>query len=215
MASTFWAELYFRSLKRTKVLALLTKYLVQYKRVSIPNIGSFEIVQESPRLRITDHMITAPVFTTRYMNNDAVPEHQFHFIASCEPSAKERLQQDLDIFGKNLKRSIQSTPFRWNGFGTLRYTPTGVIFDPQSHELDSLKFVPAIKVTRENAQHSMLVGDQQMSSQQVTNALKKTGSGIRRPEYIILGWVVFALALIAIFIVLFLGEFRISAAGLR
>jgi len=215
MGSTFWAELYFRSLKRTKVLALLTKYLVQYKRVSIPYIGSFELVQESPRLRITDHMITAPVFTTRYVNNDVVPEHQFHFIAACESAEKERLQKDLDVFGKNLKRSIETSPFRWNGFGTLRNTPTGVIFDPQLHEFDSLKFVPARKVMRENAQHSMLVGDQHMSSDQATNALKKSGTGIRRPEYIILACVVFALAVIAIFVILFLGEFRISAAGLR
>jgi hypothetical protein len=216
MGSTFWAVSYFRSLKRTKVLALLTKYLVQYKRVSIPHIGTFEIVQQSPELHIADHLITAPVFTTKYVNNDRVPEHQFLFIASCESAEKARLEEELVVFGENLKRSIQSSPFRWNGIGTLRYTASELVFDAQSFEFDSLKFVPARKVMRENPKHSMLVGDQQMNSEQITTALKKQPFAVlRKPGFMFAGWTILILALIAIFIHLFLGKFDISAAGLR
>src|SRR5215213_9525097 len=201
MGSTFWAVSYFRSLKRIKVLASLTKYLVQYKRVSIPHVGTFEIVQESPKLHIGDKTITAPMFITKYVNNDRVPDHQFHFIACCEKTEKEKLQEELSQFGKKLKNRIENSPFCWKGFGTLRYASSQVVFDPQSLEFDSLKFIPAQKVMRQNVQHSVLVGDQQMTSHQVTNTLSKPGK--RMPLYMIIGWILFILAVIAIILFLF------------
>jgi hypothetical protein len=211
MASTFWAELYFRSLKRTKVLALLTKYLVQYKRVSIPHIGTFEIVQQSPELHIVDKLITAPVFTTRYVNNDQVTDHQFHFIENSEQLDR----RELSSFGKSLSKRIQKDPFCWNGFGTLRYDSSRLVFDPQCIELNSLTNITASKVTRKNARHSALVGDQQMTGEDVTEVFNQPGVKRKLELYMVVGWIIFFLALIAIAVILFLGKFQVSASGLR
>jgi hypothetical protein len=217
MALTFWAVSYFRSLKRTKVLALLTKYLVQYKRVSIPHIGTFEIVQQSPQLLIADKTISGPVFITRYVNNDRVTEHQVRFIASCEKTAKETLQEELSLFGQNLKSRIEQSPFRWNGFGTLRYAASGLVFDAQNIEFDSLKYVPAKKVVRENAQHTILVGDRQMiSSTQITESVVHAPQNQRLLSLnVIIGWIVLFLAIILIGYLLFIGDFRPGSAGLK
>ena len=197
------------------MLALLTKYLIQYKRVSIPHIGTFEIVQQSPELHIADKLITAPVFTTRYVNNDRVPDHQFLFFANSERSGRERLQEKLSSFGKNLNSRIQQHPFCWNGFGTLRYNASELIFDPQSIDLDSMKNITASKVTRQHAQHSVLVGDHQMVGQQVTEVLHQPETKKPRDLRMIIGWVVFSLALAAVIVILILGKFQSGASGLR
>jgi hypothetical protein len=217
MALTFWAVSYFRSLKRTKVLALLTKYLVQYKRVSIPHIGTFEIVQQSPQLLIADKTISGPVFITRYVHNDRVTEHQVRFIASCEKTAKETLQEELSLFGKNLKSRIEQSPFRWNGFGTLRYAASGLVFDPQNIEFDSLKYVPARKVVRDNAQHTVLVGDRQMmSSTQITEPVKDIPQTKHTPALnLTIGWIILFVAILVIAYLLFVGDFRPGSAGLK
>jgi hypothetical protein len=211
MASIFWAELYFRSLKSSKVLALLTKYLVQYKRVSIPHIGTFEIVQHSPELYIADKLITAPVFTTKYINNDQVTDHQFLFIENSEQMARE----ELSSFGENLSKTIQKQPFRWNGFGTLRYDSSRFVFDPQSIEINSLSDISAAKVTRKNALHSMLVGDRKMTGDNVTEVFNKPQVKKQKELYMILGWIIFFLALMATAVILFLGRFEVAASGLR
>jgi hypothetical protein len=208
-----WAESYFRSLKRIKVISILTKYLLQYKRVCIPHIGTFEIVQQSPQLSIADKLFTPPFFTIRYLQQDAVPEHQFNFFSWSDPSKKEILKEELFNFGAELKSRIRETPFQWNGFGTLRYASDELVFEPRSIELESLQRVPAEKVIRYNAEHSMLVGDQQMTRQQVTRVLHKKSS--RWPSAIVVGWIILVLAVLAIIILLYLEKFQPASSGLK
>ncbi|MFL5811273.1 MAG: hypothetical protein ACJ749_17255 [Flavisolibacter sp.] len=216
MALTSWAVSYFRSLKRTKVLALLTKYLVQYKRVSIPHIGTFEIIQQSPELKIADKLITPPSFITRYVNNDRVPEHQVRFIASSEHYTKETLEEELSLFGENLKNRIQNSPFSWNGFGTLRYASSELVFDPQQIQFDSLQFMPAVKIMRENAQHRVLVGDRQMiSSNTPTESYARIAKRPGLSLEMFIGLIILLLAVALIIYLLFIGNFEPAAAGLR
>lgn len=193
------------------MLTLLTKYLVQYKRVSIPHIGTFEIVQHSPELVIADKKITAPVFITKYIHNDQVPDHQVHFIQNNEQVARE----ELSSFGENLSKSIQKHPFCWNGFGTLRYDSSRFVFDPESIELNSLSHITAAKVIRKNARHTKLVGDLEMTGDHITQVFNQPGVKKHRELYMVLGWIVFFLALIATAYILFLGRFEVSASGLR
>jgi hypothetical protein len=213
MALISWAESYFRSLKRIKVIPILTKYLLQYKRVCIPHIGTFEIVQQSPQLSIADKLFTPPFFTIRYLHQDAVPEHQFNFFSWSDPSRKEILKEELFNFGAELKSRVKDAPFQWNGFGTLRYASDELVFEAHPIELDSLQRVPAEKVIRYNAEHSMLVGDQQMTRQQVNRVLHKKSS--RWPSAIVIGWIILALTVVAIIILLYLGRFQAAASGLR
>jgi hypothetical protein len=213
MALTFWAELYFRSLKRTSVLPLLTKYLIQYKRVCIPYIGTFEIVQQSPRLNIADKLFTPPGFTTLYRRQDAVSDHQFHYIAIASKEEKEKLQEELSLFGQKLQQKIQHTPFSWKGFGTLSYSANELVFEPQEMQLESLQRVPADKVIRKNEAHQMLVGDREMNSHEAAEGIHTRR--VTYPVYLILGWVILLLAIATIAYFLYLNRFEPSGAGLK
>jgi predicted nucleic acid-binding Zn ribbon protein len=79
--------------------------------------------------------------------------------------------------------------------------------------LEGLQPVPAQKVLRENVQHNMLVGDQEMTSQQVTDVLNRVES--KRAWFMVLGWIVFILAVIAIIILLYMKKFQTTSTGLQ
>lgn len=209
MGSTFWAELYFRSLKSTKVLSLFTKYLVQYGRVCIPHIGSFELVCEPPQHDVADKLFTAPVYHMRFSSQDKVTEHQYKFFSFRDHPGRDALHS----FGANLKERIGREPFQWNDFGTLKLESRSVLFEPQPLKLSSLQPVPALKVTRNNAQHQVLVGDQEMQSGAVSDMLNQQAPA--KEYHMLAGWIILVLAIIAILVYLFLNNFQVTASGLQ
>lgn len=194
------------------MLTLLTKYLLRYKKVCIPNVGTFEIVMQSPQLDVADKIISSPTFITHHRGDDEIPDHQFHFFKKGGDE-KENFLQELFLFGEKMKRHIQNSPFHWKGFGTLRYTSNELLFEPDEIRLEGLQPLPAQKVLRENVRHNMLVGDQEMTLQQVTEVLNKVE--YKRPWFIIVGWILLTLAAIAIIIFLYLKNFQTTSTGLQ
>jgi hypothetical protein len=167
---------------------------------------------QSPQLNIADKLILPPSYITRYVKEDQVPEHQFQFFSSTGIE-KENLRQELASFGEQLKRRIQNSPFYWKGFGTLRYSSSEVSFQPDEFRSEALQPIRAERVLRENVQHQVLVGDQEMTSQQVTEALKPVEDD--RPWFIMAGWTLFILSVIVIIIILYMKNFQTTSTGLQ
>ena len=167
---------------------------------------------QSPQLDVAGQRISSPVYIAQHRREDHVPEHQFHFLINGGME-KENFMQELSSFGERMKRRIQNSPFHWKGFGTLKYTSNELLFEPDEIKLEALQPVHAQKVLRENVQHSMLVGDQEMTSQQVTEVLNKPE--YKRPWFIIVGWILFALAVLTIIIYLYLENFQTTSTGLQ
>jgi hypothetical protein len=213
MASTFWGELYFRSLKRNKVLILLTKYLLQKKQVCIPHVGTFELIQLSPEWNVADKLFSPPVFFAQYSGQDNVPAEQLRYLSSAQQEDDVKLQQQLNDFGKSLKERVQSSPFEWNGFGTLSYDSNKIIFTPQTIESSALQPIPAQRVIRQHAEHMVLVGDQEMTAQQLSEVLHPAEK--KRSIVLLIGWVILILAILAIIYFLYIGHFSTGAAGLK
>jgi len=167
---------------------------------------------QSPQLDVADKIISSPVYVAQLRQEQEIPDHQFYFFTNGSVE-RESFTQELFSFGERLKRRIQNAPFHWKGFGTLRYSANQMLFEPDEIKLEALKPIPAQKILRENVQHNMLVGDQEMTSQQVTNVL--TRAEYKRPWYIITGWILFILALIAIILYLYMNNFQTTSTGLR
>ena len=174
-------------------------------------MGTFEIVVQSPQLDVADKRITSPVYLTRHNQDDHVPDHQFRFFANDGVDEKE-VRNELYSFGERLKRQVQNSPFHWKGLGTLKYSSSSVLFEPDEILLDSLQPVTAEKVIRQNVQHSMLVGDREMNSQQVNEVLSRVQ--YKRPWFITVGWILLIVAVVAILIYLYSHNFQTSSTGL-
>jgi hypothetical protein len=162
-------------------------------------------------LDVADKCITSPVYITQHINEDRVPDHQFHFFAGAGIKT-ESLQDELFSFGERMKRQIQNSPFYWKGFGTLRYDSDEMFFEPDTIKLESMQPVIAERVLRKNVQHNVLVGAQEMTSQQVTDVLSQVE--VKRPWPMIAGWILFILSTIAIIVYLYMKNFQTNSTGL-
>lgn len=189
------------------MLLLLSKYLIQYKRVCIPHVGTFELVQLSPKLNVAEKLLTPPSFRTRYLDLEVIPQHQFDYLSP------EVTKEQLMSFGEKLKSKIQQSGFHWNGFGKLSFSSNEIKFEAEQLTVEGLPPIPAEKVLRENVQHSVLVGDHEMTSQQVNDSLAPIES--KRSVVMIVGWILLIVAVVAIVILIYTKNFRSTSTGMQ
>lgn len=207
MDSTSLQVLYFRSLKASNVLNHLTRYLFQYKCVSIPNVGTFQIVQQPPQLNVVDKIILPPLYFIEIRKEDEVSDHQLNFLDAILKRGKDEIQRDLQFFGNKLQEKINGPGFTWDGLGTITCST-------QSLEISTsaLEPIPAERVLRQDARHNVLVGDRQRlsggSGEAETEAAEK-----KRSLFVIIGWVLLLLSILFIVFYLYIGKFRVNAAG--
>lgn len=196
------------------MFSLITKYLLQHKRVSIPQVGSFELKSRPPELDIADKKLLAPVFITEYSASDEVTEHQFRYFSQAQGADKERVEQDLRLFGQRLKEALRRRSVNWNGFGTLQSIDRSIVFEPEEIRLASLQPLDASRVIRQNAGHRVLVGEQDLSSQQATDILQQEPP-VKRSYANLAGWIVLALTLLLAAFLLYKHSFAPQGAGLQ
>lgn len=186
----------------------LTKYLFQYKTVSIPHVGTLQIVQQPPQLNVVDKIILPPSYSVVIGKEEEVSTHQLQYLENILQKGHDNIINDLRYFGDKLQEKINGPGFEWNGLGTITRSTQSI-----SLVTASLEPVPAERVIRQNAQHSVLVGDQQMLSS--TNVSDETVEDARskRSILVIIGWVLLLLSLVFIAFQLYSGRFRVNAAG--
>ena len=195
------------------MLGSITKYLLQNRSVCIPHVGTFEIIQEGPHWDVTEKLFTAPSFKVKHSSFEHITDHQTLYLSANDHTEKNETLKALVKFGDQMRNRIEREPFEWNGFGKLSFNSSVIVFEPYSIGISGLKEVPAERVVRENVMHHVLVGDQQMTSEQVTEALHQPAK--KRPIAITIAWIVLVLALITIAVILYLNRFAPQGAGLR
>lgn len=201
--------LYFRSLKATNVLNLLTKYLLQYRTVTIPHVGTIHIVQQSPQLYVADKLIQPPSFSAQLKEEEQVPAHQLNFLASKLEKRADLVLEELKNFGDQLNDRINGSGFEWSGFGWIDSNTQSFVIPAAG-----LNAVIAERVMRHNPDHQVLVGDRQTSSYELAD--EKAGiEGVKnkRSVAIVVGWILLILSILIIAFFIYQGKFRVNATG--
>jgi hypothetical protein len=208
MASTFWAVSYFRSLKASSVLNQLTKYLLQYRRVSIPSVGTIQLVQQPATLDVASKLLLPPSFKAEWTDDETVSDHQLRFLSAGLEQETANVRASLQALGLQLSEQVRSEGFHWKGIGLIRQNGDAV---PLS--LDALEPVAAQRVLRHGAEHNVLVGDQQMTSTQIAELREEGPAAGKRSLFVIVGWIILLLSILYILFVLYKGKFRMGATG--
>lgn len=190
---------------------LLTKYLHQYQQLYIPYIGSFEVVEQPARLEFAERLIYPPTTEIRYKEEGSLPDTQLEYLqeewGTDGTTAEQRLQQ----FGRQLKDRLAGGSFTWPGIGVLHYRQNRI--DLEAAPLVRLTPVEAHKVIRENAQHTVLIGEQEVQSGDVPGYIQETTR--KRSVLVIIGWVLLALAILFLIYHFYTEGFRPESAGTR
>ena len=191
----------------------LAKYLSQYKQVSIPQVGSFELVPQSAMLDVASKLIQPPTYLPHYSDKDSVKEHQLNFLALDLNADKEQVKEQLENFGKDLRTKIKHGAFSWRGVGKLEDADVKMVFYPDVVEIKGLQAISAEKVLRKNVQHTVRRGEQEVMSSSFQEEEKPV---IRKKSFInVIGWTAVILAVAFIAVYFFTNGFNSTSSGSR
>jgi hypothetical protein len=189
------------------VLQQLNQYLFQFRSLTLPQFGTIRLVAQAARLDVVEHLIYPPAYQPQFVTNDKVSSHQLEYFATA-------LQQDVDAAthfltraGQSLKSQVQAGALDWSGIGTFEYNNQQIHFNPQASH--TLAPVPAKRVMREGAQHTVLVGDQVV----IGDASAEVAEEESRDYKTIAAWIIAVLALLFIAYILYQNEFSPQASG--
>ena len=191
----------------------LATYLSQYKQVTIPQVGSFELVPKPAMLDVASKLIHPPGYLPQYSDRDFVKEHQLNFLALDLNADKEIVKKELENFGKDLKKRIQQGVFFWKGIGKLEAGEAAMVFYPDVLEIKGLQTIPAEKVLRKNVQHIVRRGEQEVVSSSFYEEEKPVIK--ERSLAVLIGWAVVILSVVFIAFYLYSDGFKATASGTK
>lgn len=164
----------------------VTKYLIQHKLLSLPGIGNFYVETKPAQLDFVNRCITSKENKILFSNNKPEPENRFYSFLSYELNADGttvKLAFKDYVSQLNNDLNIQKKVYL-HGIGTLTKQSANVIeFLPEAMPV----FFPELtaeKIIRKNAAHTVRVGEDEKTSEEMHAALH-TPKIIRKEKWLI------------------------------
>jgi hypothetical protein len=137
---------------------LLYQFLIQYKRLSLPGVGSLIILRQPAQSDFFNKAFSAPAFSFAFdQKHDAPSKKLFSWLSAL---LKNKLHEQKNI--------------QWSGVGAFKTDEEGNIrFEPAAKKFVFEKDLIAEKVLRANPEHRMMVGEVEKTSSQMTELLSQ------------------------------------------
>ncbi|HEY2720758.1 MAG TPA: hypothetical protein VGI82_03475 [Chitinophagaceae bacterium] len=154
---------------------VLYRYLIKYKKLDLPGIGVLALQRQPAAAEFVNHSFLTPKYFFEFdRSEDVPPEKLFSWLSTnlsiTEQEAVIRFNEFLFELNRQLREGKQ---IHWRGIGSLQKEISGDIkFIPQQLEFLGYGTVTAEKVTRKNAEHTMLVGEREKTSTQMRELLQ-------------------------------------------
>lgn len=192
------------------MIEVLNGYLIQHKSISIPGLGTIYLERMPAMNDFTNRQVHPPSYRFRFDKYfDAPDKDFFHFLAANKNIPEYEAIKQYNEFAYDLRNRIRhEDSFEWPGVGVLSKDNGEIHFEsiaPASY----LQPVPAVRVIRQDAQHAILVGDKETTTQDMTELLSE-GTFVERES-----WWIYALILFAIAVVILFFHFFRSGGGLE
>ena len=177
----------------------LYQYLLLHKQLPVPGIGTFLLERQSAKVDFPNKQITAPVYSFALQPATGNPSHQFfNWLAGILGTAANDAVIRFNDFAFGMKKQVESgDTIEWKGVGVIKKGLGGEIKFNPAVPFVTERPVPAIKVLREKAEHTVRVGEEEKTSAEMEAMLSKTEE---KKSY----WWAFALV-IGLLSVLFIG----------
>jgi len=158
---------------------LLYRFLVRHKRIDLPGIGAIILQIHPAESQFVNQSFLPPrYYATFEKEKQTAPGKLFSWLAASSNSTEADAANQFNDFIFQLSTELDSgRKIVWNGVGAFQKDHGGEIkFETNSNGLAWLEQTPAKKVIRENAEHSMLVGETEKTSVQMTELLSNPRS---------------------------------------
>lgn len=173
---------------------VLNAYLFQHKSISIPGLGTIHLESLPASADVADRTILPPVYQFRFDKYADTPEREFFsYLANQRNVLDYEAIKWYNEFAQDLRSRIRTEEkVEWEGVGALKKDEAGnIVFE--SAQLDGLFMAPApaLRVNRQNAQHTLLVGDQERTNIEMNEWLQDADAAAAKKR----SWWIIALVL--------------------
>jgi hypothetical protein len=190
----------------------LYKYLLQYKRLALPGVGTIYLERSAAQHDYANKVFTPPVYTFSFDRNHDMPSKKlFGWLAVNLGISEWEAIRQLNDFAFAVKKQLQAGKLiNWDGVGTMQSALSGEVrFKPVEIAFPFELPVAAEKVIREKAAHTVLVGEQEKTADEMTELLSH--HELKRNYAMTAAWIA-ALAAV-LFIGLYLSGKGLTAAA--
>jgi hypothetical protein len=146
---------------------VLNAYLFQHRSISIPGLGTIYLETLPASVDVADRVMLPPAYQFRFDKYFDAPDREFFsYIAIHRNILDYEAIKWYNEFSLDLRNRIRAEEqVHWEGLGFLKKDENGgVTFEAEPEQGLFMGPVPAMRVNRQNAQHTLLVGDQEKTN---------------------------------------------------
>lgn len=197
------------------MFAILNKYLVQHKSISIPGMGSL-VAETIPAVTdFTNHRFLPIQIKFRFDKYFDAPDREFFtYLASQKKIADFEAIKWYNEFAYDLRYKIKNERSAvWEGIGVFKRDAGGdIVFESNAAPYPLYGPVAAERVIHPDARHSILVGDKEKTNYEMTEIL---GSEVHveRESWWLYALILGATGLGILFFYLFNHDFKWGVTG--
>ena len=184
------------------MVAALNSYLVQHKSLSIPGLGTIYVERIPAQSDFVNKQIIPPSYHYRFDRYFDAPDKDFFtYLASQREIADYEAIRWYNEWALDLRNKIRTQQeVHWESVGILKTDVSGeVVFEPQQNLISYLHPVPAERVIRSNAQHTMIVGDKEVTNTVMTDYLSEETVYVEKESWWIYALILATVAVIVLF----------------
>lgn len=186
------------------MINLIRTYLLQYKSISIPGLGTIYIEKTPAQSDFVNRQLLPPSYHYRFDKYFDAPGKEFlTYLAARKKIEDYEAIKVYNEWALQLRNSISAeTPAIIEGIGELRRNGSGdVVFEASVKPAIYYEPLPAERIIRTNARHTMLVGDKETTNVEMTDYLHETHK--EKKPWWVYALIVAAVALVAIIFTLY------------
>ena len=139
----------------------LYQYLLLNKQLPVPGIGTFSLERTPARIDFPNKLMYPPAYHFSLQENAVSPSRIFfNWLGKALHVSDRDAIIRFNDFSFDMKKQIgEGDIINWNGVGTIKKGLAGEIKFIPAEQMISEDPVPAAKVLREKAEHTMRVGE--------------------------------------------------------
>lgn len=197
------------------MIVALYNYLLQHRSLSIPGMGTIFIERVPAQSDFVNKQILPPSYHYRFDKYFDAPDKDFFtYLAQQQEMADYEAIRWYNEWAYELRNRIRTdNPVLLDKIGTLKKDLSGdIVFDPVRINPVFLEPVPAHRVIRSDARHTVLVGDRELSNDQAAG-YKPEETVVEKESWWIYAVLMIAIALIILFFHFYKNGFNLNATG--
>jgi hypothetical protein len=145
----------------------LYQYLILHQQLHLPGIGTFAVEKKPASLEFADKLVHPPAFSIVLSPDHYKPSKNFFYWLGTRLGISERdAVIRFNDFLFDLRNQLSAgSKLQWSGVGTISKGAEGAIrLEAACKDHTPASPVPAVMVLRHNAEHTVLVGEQERTS---------------------------------------------------